>query len=156
MAIFIEGKSVCNLCGKTIDDTIEFSVPSIEIINELDHLNIFIDSTMHQHCINKDSRKKELLDLISQWIKNSGPGNRKCLVCSNEVTDPDNYFSIGYLTNNKESPLYKYNFLHFHKSHLKDWPEKNNFLSLLTNYRSKGLIKGALLDWLIEDIANQV
>ena len=156
MALYIEGLSTCRICEKVIENAeVLFSVPAIWIVNESDPLFPFSDSVLHKDCIINHPLGDKLMALIDDWSANTGPGKRKCSVSQKEVMDPDDYFQIGYLTYDKNNPLSQYNFMHFHKSLLMEWEDREKFLELLVSAQVLGKLKGRSLDWLIDVMENQ-
>ena len=55
-----------------------------------------------------------------------GPGSRQCVVCGEEILDPDDYFGTGYLAP-EASPVGEFNFLHLHRSHFHAWSRAAEF-----------------------------
>ena len=72
-----------------------------------------------------------MLLVAEQGIKALAPKNRICVVCSQDITSPDDYIFIGYLGDPAEEPLGKFNFTTLHKSHGGQWAGRDEFLALV-------------------------
>jgi len=125
MAIFIPG-TICPLCGRPIqkdDDPVLF--PAF-VANCLDPLVLFHDAVVHRVCLDSHSLGREATRRSQEVIARCGPGERKCVVCGKEITDPDDFFGTGYLAP-EYSPIGDFNYLHLHRSHFIDWSRASEF-----------------------------
>ena len=75
---------------------------------------------------------------------------RKCVVCEQLITNPEEYLNLGFLTIDSKNPLFKYNFLEFHKQHFSQWSEKWEMQSQLRQQKDDKLWSGNSLDWILE------
>jgi hypothetical protein len=93
-----------------------------------------------------------MLAAMDELYKKTGPGNRACAVCGDQVLDPDDYFLIGYLGAPSASPLAKFNYTHLHKSHISSWKPADEFLTLARAAISSGQWQGVVLSKTIREI----
>jgi len=66
-------------------------------------------------------------------------------VCSKLITNPDDYFTIGHLTDNSASPLYAYNYTQAHTSCLPRWAELRPVYKLVNELYLSGSWRGDAL-----------
>ena len=150
MALLIQNKTVCNLCGEVIaegEDALTF--PAF-ILNENDPLYYFSDASFHSACVHKKPIGEKALFWANEWLNKTGPGKRKCCVCEEEVTDPDNYFLIEHLTDDKNHPVYRFNYTHLHRSCIKFWKNRDKLSNLIAEMQASGKWAGAYLDQIQE------
>jgi hypothetical protein len=131
MAIIILGKTVCLLCGEVIQagDEIE-AFPHI-IFGELDPLRMFSDGGFHAACFHNHPLSEQMLTRREMYSRNSGKGNRMCWVCKLEIEHPDEFATVGFLTDDEEHPLFSFNYAKFHKHHIAKWEDLSAFISLI-------------------------
>lgn len=67
--------------------------------------------------------------------------------------DANDYIGFGHLVNDRADPLYRFNNLHLHRSHIQQWPDCGAFYPLLKAAVSAGTLKGPLYDLLLRDLA---
>ncbi len=71
------------------------------------------------------------------YAKKTGPGNRKCEVCGEEITDYREHRMLSHICTPGTHPLGEFNYLHFHRTHVDLWDRKAEFLMCLENaYRA--------------------
>ena len=70
------------------------------------------------------------------------------------IANPDDYFSLGFLTLNK--PLADFNFLQVHKKCISQMDQKEELLSLLISFRTSCEWNGAGLDYLINTVKENI
>ena len=66
---------------------------------------------------------------------------------------PDNGIFTGHLTEDKSSPLYKYNNVHINALYLEKWEHRQEFINNLKNLDESGKWKGKYLKALIENLS---
>lgn len=152
MAILLRGKTVCKVCGQLIrggDEVVLF--PHI-IANEAHPLHRLSDASCHLDCAKKSEDATKLVTLVEEHYSRTGPGQRKCQVCGEEILDPDDCLALGYLGDSALDPIGRFNFTHLHKSHVADWKPAAEFLALAQAAIDEGRWKGPTLATLIRDI----
>jgi hypothetical protein len=153
MAVFIVGRTCCPLCERVIkegEDIISFSP---FVANQLDPLWIFSDGVFHADCFHREPLSHKALERYQEIRRRLGPGNRFCVVCEEEIKDPDNYFTLGYLTEDESEPLYKYNYTQVHRSCLSNWPELSRVFAEIDKFNISGKWEGDALDRILADLA---
>jgi hypothetical protein len=95
MAISITDKSTCPICGR-IPDRGEKLLGFCPIFpNEQDALFFFHDRVFHETCVLTHPLGPSALGRLEEYKSRTGPGHRKCRVCGQEITDPDDYTGLG-------------------------------------------------------------
>jgi hypothetical protein len=79
---------------------------------------------------------------LDEARRHTEPGNRRCLICGQLITDPENYLGLGYLVEDRTHPLHRFNYAHFHRSCLATWPERNDLIDALENFDRSGAWRG--------------
>ena len=152
MAIVIRGKTKCALCGTLLRDGDEvISFPAF-VANQLDPLWRFSDAAFHSTCFQEDPLAKRVDRRYEEFRNHVGPGHRMCVVCKREITDPDDYFSVGHLTEDPEHPLYCYNYVQAHRSCLPRWSERSQVAKLIAALKNSGAWGGPALDFLLNEL----
>lgn len=74
------------------------------------------------------------------------------------ITVPENFYFLGLLTSDETEPLSQFNCLLFDKENLKDWKEKNQFLSLAKTFLEQDKWDSSTelnyLTWIINEVEN--
>ena len=126
MAVFVPGM-ICPFCRKAIsrsDDIIMFP-PFVP--NRRDPLYLFNDAVLHRACCEDHPLSKKATVCAEEARSHSRPGNRRCIVCNGDILDPDDYFSVGFLTDDSSSPAFAFNNLQLHRSHFLQWDRAAEF-----------------------------
>jgi hypothetical protein len=152
MAIIIREKTLCSLCGKVLHH--EQKVVSFPpfVHNERDPLLLFHDAAFHEDCFSKHHFADRVLRRVTEMQQRIGPGNRACVVCSNQVKDPDDYFALGHLTDDEKHALFKYNYLQAHRSCLAKWPELPFLCRELERLNKSDTWGGKVLERLVTEL----
>ena len=61
--------------------------------------------------------------------------------------NPDDYFGLGFLTDAANDPLSGFNYVHLHRSHIKDWPDLDRAVRLIEELDQSGRWEGSGLKW---------
>src|SRR5262245_10041936 len=96
MALFIPGMH-CAISGKTIrriEDAVLFP-PFIS--NEADPLFIFSDAVVDRETFLKHPLAAEAQKRLEEGQARTAPDKRRCLICGELITHPDDYVGLGYL-----------------------------------------------------------
>ncbi len=152
MALLLFGKSTCPLCGRIINEgDAVYSLPPF-VVNELDPCFPYTDSAFHETCLRVYRYGSEVLRRVDEWYSKVGPGHRECAVCKTEITDPDDYLLIEYLSDHEDDPLHSFNYTHLHKSCIPRWQSRPYFIELARKIQESDSWKGPYLGWLINEI----
>lgn len=152
MAIVLIGTTKCKLCGKVFeaqDNIIAFAPLSL---NEKDPLALFSDSPFHASCFYKHPLSGKALEREKEFMHHLGPGQRWCVVCDKEIEKPEEYFTLGFLTDDERHALYDYNYTQLHVQCLSQWEDLSNVCQMLEDYKKSGAWKGPALDWMLKTL----
>ena len=131
MALLIRGETTCPICGMVIEEGQPVRAFSAFVTDATDELSLFSDAAFHEACFAGHPLARKAQDRWTQLVRRTGTGNHFCGVCEREITDPDDYFTTGYLTGDEHSPLYPCNYMQLHRSHLQQWPQLRELLDHL-------------------------
>jgi hypothetical protein len=146
MALLIPGKTRCVICGRVIaPDDPSVCTPAV-ISNQKDVLYRYSDACFHESCVAADEGGRAVLDIAGELTRRTGPGARACEVCGEQVLDPDDYVSFGYLGG--DPSVAWMNFLQFHRSHLHLWSQRDRAVLALDAFREEW--EGPGLPYLID------
>lgn len=151
MAMTILGKSSCGLCGRLLlrGEGIASFPPFVS--NEADPLHFFSDRAFHEDCFAADPRASSARHRFDELRTRTAPGCRICTVCSEEIRDPDDYLSFGFVAD-QPPRVACLNHLQFHRQHLPRWPGLSAGRAALLELETSGAWKGPALRWLIEQL----
>jgi hypothetical protein len=135
VALFFSGKTICAICGKPVHDTEDPVLFPPFVPNRRDLLLVFNDAVVHRACLEAHPRGDEAVHRIRQIQVQTGPGKRKCVVCSQQILDPDDYFGTAYLAPDG-TRVGQFNYLHVHRSHFAQWERADDFRRAVEAYVS--------------------
>lgn len=104
MAIVVLGKTRCALCGRLLldgEDVISF--PPL-FCNQRDPAWLLNDAGVHRSCLVEHGLADRALARLRDVDEHRGRP-KLCAVCSQPITDPDDYFSTGPLGDGPDDPL---------------------------------------------------
>jgi hypothetical protein len=137
----------CGLCGKPIDATDELGAFSAFVVNRKDPLAVFSDGVFHAACFRQHPLSEKAQHRWEETRARLGPPNRVCIVCGRPINDPDDYFTLGHLTDDPASPVFEFNFLQAHRSHLSMWRRYGTMKPLVEEYQRSGAWDGPRAEW---------
>jgi hypothetical protein len=152
MALLLYGKSECPLCGHVINEAEPVYCFPAFVVNELDPCFFFSDAAFHEVCLKQHPYGSDAIISAEEWYSRVGPGKRKCVVCKEEVTDPNDYFLIGRLSGLDADPLHAFNYTHLHKSCIPKWRERLHFINVAKTALTLGVWKGGYLNEIINEL----
>jgi hypothetical protein len=135
MAIFVPGMK-CVLCGLPMAVSEEVVLFSPFVANKRDALFKFSDAPVHAVCLRRDPLGDRALELHEAATRNADDRTRLCAVCGQPILDPDDYLGFGLLTSDPGSVLFRFNFLHLHRSHVGQWDRYEEFRRLVEAMQS--------------------
>jgi hypothetical protein len=152
MAIVIIDKTVCPICNQVIGDNQRvISFPPL-VTNELDPLFLFHDAAIHEECFRRHPLANAATKHLQEMREKTAPVNRRCLVCTRLIVNPDDYFTLGHLVMAEDHALWPYNFAQFHRSCLPDWQDRTLVKNLLEELLSSGKWRGPALRWVLDGL----
>jgi hypothetical protein len=141
MAMFISGMR-CVISGRPIASAIEAVAFPPFVANEADPLHVFSDAVVHADVFRTHPLAAQAQARLEEARRRTAPGNRRCLICGQLITDPDNYFGLGYLIDDPGHPLFQFNYAHFHSSHLANWVELPALITEIDTLDKSGAWQG--------------
>jgi len=124
MSIVILGSTTCKLCGKIIQEGDEYIAFPSFVLNQTDPLWKFNNSIVHLSCLRDEPYGEVALDML-RALKESLDA-KICQVCGLPIKVADDFFTFGYLTSDRSSPVFEFNFLCFHIQHIRIWSQRLN------------------------------
>ena len=131
MAIFTPGMT-CPICRKQMLKTDEVVMFPPFVPNKRDPLYLFSDGVFHRACFDGHPLSEQATRYGNEASDRSSPRNRICVVCNQVITDPSDYFSAGYLTHDRASPAFAFNYVQFHRRHFEKWDQGSEFRRVIT------------------------
>jgi len=135
MAIFVPG-AICRICGARMTRNDEIVAFPPFVPNKRDPLYFFSDGVFHRRCFDNHPLSKQAAAFGSLAEERGLPQNRICIVCGETISNPDDYFSTGYITSDRKSPAFAFNYFQFHRRHFEEWGQASEFrraIDSLTN-----------------------
>jgi len=126
MALFLLGMP-CAVCKTPIVKGEQVGGFSAFLSNPKDPSYMFSDAVFHVRCFERHPLAARTRRIHAEVAEKLGSGHRHCVVCGVEITDPDDYFTTGFLTDDIDSPGYAVNYVQAHKSHLRRWKQFDDF-----------------------------
>ena len=156
MALVINGKTTCKLCGNVLNNSSEIVMLPAFVYNELDWLAYFNDEAFHKECFYKHPQSDEVTKRVEELYAELSANPKVCIVCNKEIFNPDDYLFLGNITNTVNDDLIDYNYKTLHSTCLSVWNDVYRFYRLLNDSNHKGLIKGAFYKNLIAKISDEL
>ena len=144
MALFISGME-CSLCCQPITNENELIAFGPFVANRRDPLYVFSDAVFHRACFERHSLSEKAIQRHKDVVQHGGYERLRCVVCNEIITDPDEYFYVGFLTDDPTNPLFEFNYIQFHVSHFLSWNRAADFQRLVTEFFSSDGWKGPQL-----------
>jgi hypothetical protein len=145
MALVILGKTVCGICKKTIEGRQDLVSFSPFVANCRDSLYQFSDAAFHRRCFHAHPLAREATCRSKEVRAHGTPGQRRCVVCAQEIIDPDDYFGTGFLIADATNPVFEFNYLHIHRSHFGQWSRAEEFRRRIEGFLSSDAWEGPRL-----------
>ena len=156
MGIIISGKTKCGFCGAVIEDGQKATLFGNFVANELDPLALFNDGAFHSDCFWNHPLAEKAEERLAELLQRLGPGNRVCVVCDKQIEDPDDYFTLWYLTDDPAAPLYEYNYTQAHTSCLPNWAELRKVYRLIKDLQSSKSWRGKVLERILPELEEAI
>jgi hypothetical protein len=152
MAILIRGKTICRLCGCVIGAQDDVAMFPAFISNELDPLRLFDDGAFHASCFAEHVLAANMNTRFREFERQPRPP--RCAVCGEQILVPAEYVDVGHLTSDPKDALFEFNYLRFHRSHLRAWPKRIRLRQERAAHIAQGKLKSAGYDLLLEALAD--
>lgn len=148
MAILIRGKTICRLCGRIIGEADPVVMFPAFVSNELDPLRVLDDGAFHSDCFARQPLAVEAIRRYQEY--QAQPAPPVCAVCGESITSASEYVDVGHLTSDSDDPLYKFNYLRFHRAHLPTWPKRDFLYRELAARIADGSLKSRAYDLVLD------
>lgn len=155
MALFLPGMR-CRLCGDSIKRGEDAELFPFFTGNEADALFVFSDAVTHKTCFEQDKRHDFVSARVQEFSAFQERRPRICEVCGLQVVSPDDFLGFGYLTDNPESGLYRWNYAQLHRSCLPQWVELKNVIELGNRETQSGRWKGKGMEQFLSELRRAV
>ncbi|WPQ60531.1 hypothetical protein SIO70_19465 [Chitinophaga sancti] len=124
MAIFLEGKSKCPICGKVIIAAEAYLFPPF-VSNRKEPLDFFNDKVFHKSCL----LTHPLAEKAIQFTKVPMPF--VCKLTEEPIWPGEEIFGFGLVTSDENSPAYALNFAYIKKEAFYKWEQRDAVLAEL-------------------------
>ncbi|AKT43576.1 hypothetical protein [Chondromyces crocatus] len=135
--VLMSGKSKCRICGELLGSEAKAGLQHF-VRNKKDPLFLISGVPLHRRCLYEwplrekafarfEERKQRIRDKI-------------CVVCGERITH--DWYTTDFLTDDPSHPLYEFNYLHFHRSHLIQWAHFSRFKKLVEEFITSGEYEG--------------
>lgn len=136
MAI-LSGSSKCEICGRLLKG--EPIVGFIHFVsNRKDPLYMFTDSGFHRDCFLAHPLREAVSKRLEEHKRRRAV--HQCVVCGEEIKGK--WYTPGFLTDDPTSPLFEFNYLYIHPSHVSLWPRLAEFSRLVEDFVKSGNYEG--------------
>lgn len=151
MAIFVPGIR-CPVCGRDIKAADDAAMFPPFVSNRADPLYLFNDAVVHMSCFREHRLAEAAQARLEVHREMTNPKNRTCLICGEQITEPDDYLAFGHLVGDPKHPLYSLNYAQFHRSCVGRWPAFADVIDNLEALDRSGEWKGDALKRLIKEL----
>lgn len=145
MSVIILGQTRCAICAEILQKGDKIVSFSPFVTNRRDRLYRFSDSAFHRDCFDRDPLAAAASQRSEEVRRRGELGQRRCIVCGEQIVVPDDYFGVGFLTDETTSPLHKFNYFHIHRSHFNEWEHAKDFQSRIEAFQSSEAWEGPMV-----------
>lgn len=138
MALLVPGRTVCELCGLVVADEQDAVVFPAFSANDRDSLHRFSDGVFHQSCLSDHPDGARAIRRSEETRNRIGPGHRGCIVCGNQIRDPDDYLTLGFLCDEDALAASRFNYVQLHRSHAHEWVDLGDAIAALEELLDSG------------------
>lgn len=135
----------CRFCGLPMEANEEIVLFAPFVANRRDPLFVISDGVFHRNCFKRHPLANQAIQRQENVLKLGGYERLRCIVCNERITNPDDYFCVGFLTDDIGKPIFKFNYLQFHLSHFTMWADAAEFQRLVTEFLSSDAWEGPQL-----------
>jgi len=135
--VMISRRSICCLCGEPIAGEPASGFRHF-VRNRNDPLAVFSDAPFHRRCFSVHPLRDQVLERLA--YRERKMKSRVCVVCGENIKD--DWYTTDYLTDEPASPLFRFNYVHCHRSHLHLWNQYEVFRGLVEEFVRSGKYDG--------------
>lgn len=136
--VFIRG-TPCGICGKPIEGVPGAALPHF-VRNRRDPLFPLSGRSFHGECFSAHPLRQLALRRSEERSRRVKVASPVCVVCGEEIRE--DWYNTEFLTDDRQSPLFEFNYLHFHRRHLRPWSRFEEFRKLVVEFESSGAYEG--------------
>lgn len=159
MAIYIEGKTLCPLCGQPVEpaDSPRTVAFSYFVPNELDPLYIFNDAVFHTEHFDAHPLHDAALARLAERERRQAA--HTCYISGTEAVienykNPANLIFTDWFTDDPADSLHEYNYRYLNKYYFEQWPERQRFLDAVEQLDVSGRWRGPYLRQLLRQLTS--
>ena len=149
----VNNKSECALCGKTINTHHKYIAFPAFVGNTIDPLFILNDAIVHEKCFESFAYYKEM-QKIQEIMDSVRKRGYTCMVCKEQIINPDELISFGYITYDQEDPLFELNYKFVHKTCIHNREVFFEYIDRLQQLRDVKKWVGTGIQYLIDELQN--
>ena len=138
MSITIINKTICCICEKVIEQGEVYRGFPPFISNVKDPLYFFNDASFHIECIKSHPSGNRAIKFADDFIINTSPTNRRCIVDNKRIENIEDYIFMGLLTSNDNEELFEFNFTTLNKKNLNKWTHRKRFIEVAIKFELDG------------------
>lgn len=133
----ISQHSKCGLCGGPIGAEPATGFRHFAR-NQKDPLVVFSDAPFHRRCFSEHPLRERVLSRLEERERKLK--TRVCAVCGKDVAS--DWYTTDHLVDDPRHPLFRFNYVHFHRAHLHLWSEYAEFVRLVGDFVRSGQYEG--------------
>lgn len=99
--------------------------------NSASPLFLFSDSVCHIDCVSLHPFGSQAVAIDDTARDSCRPEHRVCWVCAELIRGPDDYFGLGFLTEEASLSAFEFNLFQAHRSHLREWAQTPTLIDAL-------------------------
>lgn len=145
MAIHVPGQP-CSVCGRRIEPGEATILLPPFTSNDADPLFKLSDALAHASCVQRHPEAERLNRRLADFNRARSERVKRCIVCGQQITNPDYYFTLGYL--GEGEPAQSWNYANFHGACLSRWAELPEVVRWTDQAIERGEWTKASMRWL--------
>ncbi|MFP2928228.1 hypothetical protein ACLESO_24120 [Pyxidicoccus sp. 3LG] len=131
--------SRCAICGNPIGDAPATGLPHF-VRNRRDPLFELSDAPLHEECFLNHPLHNLVERRIEEWRSHVQLERPRCVTCGEEIEK--GWYNTGFFTDDRSHPLYEFNYLHFHRPHVRLWSRFLELSRLVDEFEHSGAYEG--------------
>ena len=148
MVIVIMGTTECRLCRQVLDEDDDIVCLPPIFFNRRHPAYEVSDAAVHRGCLLDRSYGAAALAKLAVFARRQEQP-KVCAVCGDPLRDPDDYFSIGPLSDHPDEPIARFDWFQAHLHCLPGWAGREDLVSTLEDTIESGTWDGEVLHWLL-------
>jgi hypothetical protein len=145
MALYVPGQQ-CAVCGRRVESAEAKVLFPQFTSNQADPLFKLSDAVVHAACLEQHPEVERLKMRLADFDRARSKRVKLCTVCGQQITNPDEYFTLGFLGDNESARGWNYS--DFHHTCLPRWVELLAALQWTERAIEQGQWTKASMHWL--------